>query len=313
MIYLIYGENTISLKKFMDETLKKESGQFSIFDLGAGLGALQFLMSNLSRQTIFSQKIAYFLKDSLSGKKTTIGLTNLIEKLKNKNPDTAVFFIEKNDAKIEKDAVAFFKKYGEILKILPPSPKEIKILIQKKIKESGYEFEAGAVDFLMENLGGDHENIMNELSKIMTYSAKNKKITKKEVAFLIKPKIETSIFKTIDAISARNKKEALRLISEHLRSGDEPLYILKMIVFQFRNVLSVKQEESFAPAGSFSSLKDKFPGMHPFVVQKSLYQAKNFSLLQLKKIYKKLFQIDLSIKKGKISPQEGLELFILDL
>ncbi len=314
MIYLIYGENPSSVRKFINDILEKQGGQFLIVDLGIGLGALQSLLSDPSRQTIFSNKIAYILKDSLSGKKPISESIGDIEKLKKTDRDAAVFFIEKNDVKIEKDKLAFFTQHGKIFKIIPPSPKEIRTLVQERIKEGGYEFEAGAIDFLADNLGGDCENIMVELKKVMTYSAKDKKITKKTVAFLIKPKIETSIFRTIDAISTRNKKEALMLISEHLESGDKPLYILKMIAFQFRNILSVKQkEESFSSAESFASFKDSFPGIHPFVVQKSLYQAKKFSLIQLKKIYKKLFQIDLSIKKGKISPREGLELFILDL
>lgn len=312
MIYLIRGENPFFIRKFINDTLKKKGGQFLIVDAGAGLGALKLLLSDLSQKTIFNQKVAYILKNCFFEKKTLLELASAVEERK-MNRNLAIFFIEKNDTKVNKDTIVFFKQHGEIFKAVSPSLKEIRILIQRKIKEKGYQFEAGAVDFLIDSSGGDYENIMNELEKIMTYSAKDKKITKKEVAFLIKPKIETSIFKTIDAISARNKKEALRLVSQHLRSGDEPLYILKMITFQFRNVLSVKQEESFARVGSPLSLKDKFPGMHPFVIQKSLYQAKNFSLLQLKKIYKKLFQIDVSIKKGKISPQEGLEFFILDL
>lgn len=315
MIYLIiYEENFFSLKKIIQDILKKEGGRFMIVDLGIGYDAFQSLLLSFLQKKIFNQKIAYLIRNSLSNKKSSIKLISGLEELKANNQDVAVFFIEKEEEKIDKKIITFFKQYGKIFKDWNYSLGDIRKLIQEEIKEKGYNFEKGVEDFLIDNLNADYENIMSELKKIMTYSAKDKKITKKIIASLIKPKTEISIFKTIEAIAAKNKKEALRLVSEHLRAGENPLYILKMIAFQFRNILSIKQkEENPLFNKSFLSLQKAFPGMHPFVIQKSLYQAKKFHLSQLKKIYRKIFQIDLSIKKGKISPREGLEFFILDL
>jgi DNA polymerase III delta subunit len=50
--------------------------------------------------------------------------------------------------------------------------------------------------------------------------------------------------------------------------------------------------------------------MHPFVVKKSLQQASKFTLEELKKIYQKIFQVDLDIKTGRIEPEVALDLFI---
>jgi DNA polymerase-3 subunit delta len=53
--------------------------------------------------------------------------------------------------------------------------------------------------------------------------------------------------------------------------------------------------------------------MHPFVVEKTLFQARKFQLEELKKIYQKIFQVDLDIKTGKVDPETALDLLIAEI
>jgi len=130
------------------------------------------------------------------------------------------------------------------------------------------------------------------------------------VELMVKPKIEADIFKTIDALAQRNKKQALYLIRKHLEKGDPPLYILSMINFQFRNLLVVKDLiERQKPYYAIL----KITKLHPFVVRKSYEQAGKFTLPELKKIYQKIFQADLSIKTGRMEPETALDLFLTEL
>jgi len=122
---------------------------------------------------------------------------------------------------------------------------------------------------------------------------------------LVKPKIDFDIFKTIDAIAARQKKTALRLLNKHLKIGESPIYILSMINYQFRNLLILKEGEDISEL-------QKETGLSPFQIKKANWQASQFTLERLKKLYRKIFQIDLGIKTGQIEPEEGLELLVLD-
>ena len=144
---------------------------------------------------------------------------------------------------------------------------------------------------------------------------KNKKIEAKDIDLLVRPKIEPEIFKTIDAISDKNnfnsgKKWALELLHGHIEKGDHPLYLLSMINFQFRNLLVVKElMEKNQPY--YSILKTT--GLHPFVVKKSYEQAAKFSLKELKEIYKKIFQLDLNIKTGKMGAELALDYLVASI
>jgi len=160
---------------------------------------------------------------------------------------------------------------------------------------------------LIEFIGSDLWQFSNEIKKLAAF---NPEINEKDIELLIKPKIETDIFKTIDFIALRNKKKALELIKKHLAIGDHPTYLLSMINYQFRNLLIVKDLiEKNTPYYMIA----KKAQLHPFVVGKSYEQAKKFSLPELKKIYQKIFQADLAIKTGKINPEVAIDMLIADV
>ena len=126
---------------------------------------------------------------------------------------------------------------------------------------------------------------------------------------MVKPNIENDIFKTIDALASKNKKLALSLLHKHLDNGDFPLYLLSMIAYQFRNLLTIKELQS---TQSYATIAKK-SGLHPFVVQKSYYLCNQFSVEQLKKIYQRIFQVDLDIKTGKIEAETALDLLLAEI
>ena len=93
-----------------------------------------------------------------------------------------------------------------------------------------------------------------------------------------------------------------------------------MINFQFRNWLIVKDYLSGHSEGvqqndrRISSYgRVKIPGMHPYVAQKSCYQAQKFRLDTLKKIFQKLFEIDRNIKTGRVGPITALDMLVTEI
>jgi DNA polymerase-3 subunit delta len=183
---------------------------------------------------------------------------------------------------------------------------KLKTWIKQEFLKFKAEISPEAVDKLIDIAGNDLWFLSNEIKKLVNYK-KGERVNAADVVLLVDPKIETAIFKTIDAISQKNKEQALLLVHQHLEKGDNPLYLLSMINFQFKNLLIVKDlMEKHEPYYLIS----KKAQLHPFVVRKSYQQAGRFTFLELKKIYRKIFQADLEIKTGKISPETALDLFI---
>ena len=183
---------------------------------------------------------------------------------------------------------------------------KLKSWVRKKIESYGGDIEGKALEKLLESVGSDLWQMENEIKKLVSFKD-GKTITQEDVELLVGQKIDAYIFKTIDALAERRKDLALSLIHKHLEKGDNALYLLAMINFQFRNLLLIKD---FAEKNTPYYLIIKQSGLHPFIVRKSFQQAKQFSFQKLKKIYQNIFQADINIKRGRILPEAALDLLI---
>jgi DNA polymerase-3 subunit delta len=181
--------------------------------------------------------------------------------------------------------------------------------LKDEFKKRNASVEPGVIRKLIEFVGDDLWQLNNEIEKLACFKA-GKEIEMKDISLLVRPKIETDIFKTIDAIAQKDKKKSLLLLHRHLGKGDSPLYLLSMISFQFRNILVVKDlmEKQRPYYAILKTLK-----LHPFVIKKSYEQARGFSYGELKKIYRKIFQIDLDLKTGKLKPETALDMFLTEI
>lgn len=93
----------------------------------------------------------------------------------------------------------------------------------------------------------------------------------------------------------------------HLARGESEIYLLTMLIYQFFNLILVKDQ--IERGAQFQSLGKKIK-MHPFVLRKTFEQSKGFTFPVLKKIYERLLEIDLGIKSGKIEAQAALDLVV---
>lgn len=232
----------------------------------------------------------------------------------------------------EKDSLFdFLIKQAKCQEFKPLEGQRLRNWIKKEFEKYQTGIENKALDKLIEFVGSNLWQMSNEIRKLVSYRAprqrgeggkenevlfdhkskyKNIEISSGDIELLVKPKIETDIFKTIDALALKDKKQALGLIHKHLEKGDSPLYLLSMINFQFRNLLIVKDliQKYRSPY-----IPSKVTNLHPYIIKKSYSLAQKFTIQELKKIYQKIFQVDLDIKTGRVEPEVALDLLIAEI
>ena len=241
------------------------------------------------------------------------------------NPDFKEKFLEnQKDFLKTKDIILFYQegeinKNNSLFKFLKKNAKSqefkflggqnLKTWIKKEFDRYETKTDSGVLEKLVEYIGNDLWQMSNEIRKLASFK-NNKTVRTEDIELLVRSKIETDVFKTIDAIAEKNKKQALNLLHKHLEKGDPPLYLLSMINYQFRNLLIVKDFiEKYKPYDVIL----KKSGLHPFVVRKTYYQSQKFTFQELKKIFQKIFKVDLDIKTGRIQPEIALDLLIAEI
>ena len=320
MFLFLYGQDTYQSRKKLNEIIEHYKKIHK-----KGLSLKYFNGESLSFEE-FEDEIK---QNSIFEEKKLIVLTNVFSEaeLKKKFLKNAKNFVNSQDnilfyeeAEISpKDAFfCFLKKEAKTQEFKPLEGQKLRNWIKKEFEKYKVNIELSVIEKLINYVGNDLWQLNNEIRKLVNYksgsafaevSKEKQEIELKDVELLVKPKIETDIFKTINAIALKDKKQAIFLIHKHLEKGDNPFYLFSMINFQFRNLLIIKELiEKRLPYYSIF----KISNLHPFVVKKSWDQASKFTFQELKKIYQKIFQIDFSIKTGKLEAKTALDLFIAE-
>ena len=105
----------------------------------------------------------------------------------------------------------------------------------------GISLTPGAVGFVKTMLGEDMNLIKNELGKISLYVDGKKPVGEKELRGLIEKRSTENVFSLSTALSNRDLKGSLRILRELERNREDPLSILYMIAWRFRQIFKVSQ------------------------------------------------------------------------
>jgi DNA polymerase-3 subunit delta len=312
MIIFLYGPDSFrssqKLKEIAEEyKAKHKSGlNFQSFDWASSvLGDLKNILSSAS---MFEEKKLVIVKNACGA--TEGDQEELIEILEEKralqDQDAIIVFFEAGKPQKSELFVWLSKKVKMAECFENLSGIKLSNWVKKEIERSGSRIEPKALEKLVSSVGAELWQMQNEIDKLTSFKA-DKAIAETDVDLLVKSKYDPNIFATIDALAARNKNLAYKLMHQHLAQGENEIYILTMFVYQFRNLLQIK---SLIDGGLSSDMLAKKTDLHPFVIKKSWGMLKNFNLDVLKKIYERLLSLDIAIKRGRIEPQTALDLIV---
>lgn len=318
MIIFLYGKDTYRLQqklKEIEERYKKIHQDGLNFEkLNVEQTNFQEFWDKLQQTSMFIKKKLFFLENLFSNQKFKEGFLKKIKDIAD-SQDIIVVFEKKELAKSDK-LFKGLKKYSKFQEFKVLEGQELRNWTRNEFKKQGVKINSPALTNLVNFVGSDLWRLSNEIKKLSFFKCSTivsdlkTEVNTEDVKLLVKPKIEAVIFETIDALAQKQKKKALQLVQKHLERGDSPLYLLKMINFQFRNLLIARDLKETG-----KTLNDllRLNIFHPYVAKKSWLAVQGFTLNQLKEIYQRIFEVDLAIKTGKIEPEEGIKMLIAQI
>ncbi len=317
MLYFLFGSDTFRSQEKLKEIIDKYQNRFS----GLNLIRLNFKKCDFNEFKNFTETVSMFkekkliiIEDIFSEPQAL--QEKLLNYLKTKNLNTnqdifIIFLAKEVDSKNK--LVQFLNKKAKLWCFNPLNNTQLKKWIGEYCKKHKILINNLAIEKLIIYAGNDLWRIVNEIEKLKAYK-QGEIITIEDVNLLVKPDVELNIFDLIDALGQKNKKRALKLLEDGFKKGIDENYLLNRFIYQFRNILKIKTFlKEFPHLKNSPELAARQLGLHPFVVKKTISQAKNFTLEELKKIYQKLFDIEASVKTSRINPKIALELFIIEL
>jgi DNA polymerase III delta subunit len=316
MLYFFYGQDSYLIKQaytslFLKLALQNSKIEDYIID-GKGLSAGDDLLESLSTTSLFSENSLVIFKDFLAeynkwGKTEQKKFKERLESYGLAESKTKhLLWVEGNLKAKELDNPVgnWLKKTAAIKLSERLKGSSFKKWLINRALEKKVVLDNEATNELLNIFDGETGLIDQYLSKLALL---DKKITLSQLEKTVYLPANQNIFALIGAAVAGDKNRAQYLLQKEINSGSHPLYILKMFVYGFRNILIIQ-----------SILKDKkdpykLSGLSPYAVRPNLEIAKKINPERLKNVYNRLAKIDGILKRGQIDPSLALVMFIQSL
>lgn len=308
-IHLIFGEE-IFLKDRLLKNLTKTSGvdpkddfSFTKIDLKEVNEAT--LESVLLTPSLLGGARLVFCYDAHQAKAQLLkGFEKLLDKLN--DPDLTLII---EGVKFDK-RTSLYKKLnsvGQIHELKPLYENQVGEYLNEIAKEFRVKLDPKASSLLVDLFGSDLSQLASELEKLSLFVFPKQVIELGDVVQLCGTGVLKNVFDLTKFLGERNLKEAQRVFAKSVQQGESAIRLVGLCRNHFRKLLLVKDNQK-------SSLSKeqlaKLIGVPPFFVKDYQEQVKSFSEKQLSKVYRKISDLNFSLRDSRIAAPLLFESFI---
>jgi len=323
MIIFLYGEDTYRSSQKLNQIKAKflkevDSAGLNLTTLDGAKLKFEEFNQQVKAAPFLARKRMVIIKNLISENKSKEIQKEVVELLNQTDQDSKdeniLVFWESTDHSKSKSKNALWERLAKeklAEEFKPLSSVQLNNWVKKEIEKQEAKIDSQAIAFLAATVGNDLWQMSNEITKLINY-CQGKPITLADIENLVKAKFDDNIFNLVDALGTNNKKLALKLMSDQFNLEADEMYLLSMLIRQFRILLEIKDLINERPKIT-KDLIAKELQIHPFVAQKALWQVKNFTLDKLKQIYQMLLDLDLKLKTSQAKPKVLFDLFIAQI
>jgi len=315
MIIFLYGEDSYSssqkLQKIKEEfKAKRDPSGLNIAVLDGENFDLEKFLSTASQGGFLTSKRMTIVKNLFAAKLPEETKKTLLDKLESfKNSENIFVFwqsgLPKSQDALFKSLLAQDKKL--VQNFIAPTGIKLNDWVKKYLQDQGGQISQAALNLLTSLVGNNLWQLQNELAKLLALT-NGRQIEPNDVAAMVQAKFNSNIFNLVDALANKQLAQAVKLLNEQLALGLEEIYILSMIIRQFRILIKVKSclEQKLNPSEIAQATR-----LHPFEIKKLSPAADAASWTKLKNIYRKLLELERQCKTTSLSSKALLDLFIV--
>jgi DNA polymerase III subunit delta len=304
MIFFFYGTNRYAVKKQLSQMQAAY-----VAKNGSDLGVERIEGSSLDPKRLSDLLLAVpFLANSrlviLDGLSANKPATEKALAMLDQIPDSTVAVFVEAEVDQRTSWYKTLKTKARVVVFEQLEGTKLSAWVASTVKASGGQIERSALVALLTACGSDQWRLTEEITKLVNYDPQ---ITVESISLLVESTVEQSIFELVEAVTAGKTTKATTIYRELIRTRVSEYYILTMLQWQLRNLLSVKSGGSIPAVELAKMLK-----MSPYVVQKASQQARMLDVEDLESGFLATLDTEVYMKTGR-PPVETLEQLIYQL
>ena len=305
--YLLYGEEAYLKKQYKDKLTKamlpeSDTVNYAYYE-GKGTNPAE-LIDLAETMPFFADRRLIVVENSGFFKNATPELADYIKNM----PETACFIFVESEVDKRGKMYKAVKDKGRAVEMGRQDEKTLLYWLAGMVKKEGKQIKESTARYLVAKTGTDMENLEKEMEKLFSYTLGQTEITVQDVDEICTTQVTNKIFDMVEAVAAKQQKQALDYYYDLLALKEPPMRILYLLPRQFKLLMEVKD---LSGRGYDKPQIAKTAGLHPFVAGKYIKQCRSFSKEELRSIMEEAANTEEMVKTGRLNDRMSVELFIV--
>ncbi len=315
-VYLIHGEETFLTRSAMvwlretvlagvieDFNLDRFDGREN-FDAERVAQAARTLPMMADRRMVWVRNAEVVFGRSKDALKTLLAYVD--------QPDPSTVLVFQAMAKVKKNSALYKRiaKNGCVLENQVPRERELASWINQAARDRGRQIDRDAASMLIEAIGRDLASLDTAIDRLCLYREAPASITLEDVEANVPHNRARTVWELVDAVADRNVSLVMDRAHQLLDQGEQPIYLLSLVVRQFRQLLIGASVEA---NGGSSSEAARAAGVPSFRESTFSRQLNNYGSEELNRAIHRMMLADLALKGSKMQPRLIFEETLLDL
>ena len=305
--YLLYGEEAYLKKQYKDKLTKamlpeSDTVNYAYYE-GKGTNPAE-LIDLAETMPFFADRRLIVVENSGFFKNATPELADYIKNM----PETACFIFVESEVDKRGKMYKAVKDKGRAVEMGRQDEKTLLYWLAGMVKKEGKQIKESTARYLVAKTGTDMENLEKEMEKLFSYTLGQTEITVQDVDEICTTQVTNKIFDMVEAVAAKQQKQALDYYYDLLALKEPPMRILYLLARQFKLLMEVKD---LSGRGYDKPQIAKTAGLHPFVAGKYIKQCRSFSEEELRSIMEEAANTEEMVKTGRLNDRMSVELFIV--
>ncbi len=305
-VYLLFGEEDFLKKSYKNRLREAIAGEDSMnynYFEGKGLDVTE-IISLADTMPFFAERRLIILEDT--GFFKSAAGEELVNYLPQMPDSTCMIFVE---SEVDKRNRLYkkVKEQGYAAELSRQDAAQLARWAGGILARDGKKITGRTMEMFLACAGDDMENIRMELEKLICYVGSREVVTDEDVQAVCTVHVTSRIFDMVSAIVSGDRRKAMDLYEDLLTLKEPPMRILYLIARQFNQILQVK--ELMGKGMDRSAIASRLK-MQPFVVGKTMPQARAFTREQILSYVNLCVESEEAVKTGRLQDRLAVELLI---
>lgn len=319
MVYFIYGNQSIRIKKQLDAIVKSTIGKVDDLNFGRFdflqtpifeiLDDASYLPLGYEHKIVVVDNAAFLGKDKYKDK---LNKQDDFDELKSvimgdgKDNDL-IFLLNSSNIDKKNEIYKLIEQYGRIFFMEDPDSKQWIDVVKRYICTNlGVTIDFDALKELSDRTNGDYASLNSNGQKLALYTSH---ITFADVDLMVTKPLEENTFQLFNYLLNKNNSAAIGLFRDLRVSNVEPVVLISQLATQFRLLGEVLYLANCRLSNDAIAEELKIKSVRVQIMKKYQFYA---SLSSIRKVLDQLFELDKQIKSGLVDRYYAFELFLIN-